>query len=55
MKSVKFSEQELVDVFQVEELEKRYEMGWLPDSGTGKGTYNEKAGFSVEVSATWKF
>jgi hypothetical protein len=29
MKDVKFDERELAEIFQVEELEKRYEMGWI--------------------------
>lgn len=32
------NEQEILDLFQVEELEKRYEMGWVRVSASGSHT-----------------
>jgi hypothetical protein len=52
MKNVKFDERELAEIFQVEELEKRYEMGWLSGGEVkGEATYSQGQ-FSVEVSVS---
>ena len=42
-------EQEMLELFHVEELEKRYEMGWLHDA-TVSGTVNSDGTASVTVS-----
>lgn len=47
------NEQEMLELFQVEELEKRYEMGkW---SVSGGGSYNSTTGGTVNVSGTYTF
>jgi hypothetical protein len=52
MKNVKFDEQELAEIFQVEELEKRYEMGW--SAGASAGT-SEKDGWYVRGSINYSW
>lgn len=46
------NENELLDLFQVEELEKRYEMGWI-SSGEVSGSVDSNG--TVEVKGTIKF
>lgn len=46
------SNEKLMEMFQIEELEQRLEM---KVAVTGKGTYTQKDGGGVEVSATWSF
>ena len=48
-------ERALVNAFEVEELEKRYEMGWAPDSGGVSGGYSETNGWEAKGQLTWKF
>ncbi|MDR0866022.1 MAG: hypothetical protein LBO74_13970 [Candidatus Symbiothrix sp.] len=55
MKDVKFNAQELADVFQVEELEKRYEMGWVKAEVTPDVKWSQASGFSAEISVKLSF
>lgn len=50
------NEQEMLDLFQVEELEKRYEMGWIKSTSVSAGTStNTRTGVTdVNVSVTVK-
>lgn len=48
------NQKEMLDLFQVEELEKRYEMGWAPSSGSVKGGANHNGPY-VEAQANWTF
>ncbi|MDR3339538.1 MAG: hypothetical protein LBT25_05490 [Candidatus Symbiothrix sp.] len=52
MDQVKFDEQELSELFQVEELEKRYEMGWLKSIDFD---YEENPDGSKSFSSTFVF
>jgi hypothetical protein len=51
MKNQEPQEQEMLDLFQVEELEKRYEMGSWSISGTASSTN----GGTVSVTGTYTF
>lgn len=45
---------EMLELFQVEELEKRYEMGWAPSTGSAKGGANHNGPY-VELQVNWNF
>ena len=55
VQALEFDEKALVNAFEVEELEKRYEMGWAPDSGGVSGGYSEINGWEAKGQLTWKF
>ncbi|MGK7650544.1 hypothetical protein ACSQ7D_11185 [Capnocytophaga sp. G1920] len=46
-------EKALVNAFEVEELEKRYEMGWAPDTLEISGGYSETDGWNVKGGGKW--
>ena len=48
-------EKALVNAFEVEELEKRYEMGWAPDSGGVSGGYSQINGWEARGELNWNF
>lgn len=48
-------QEEALSLFEVEELEKRYEMGWAPDKGSVKGSYSQKDGWKGEWGIEWIF
>jgi hypothetical protein len=48
-------EAQLVQQFQVEELEKRYEFGWGPSTASTSVSYTQSSGVTATASATWKF
>ncbi|MDR3339539.1 MAG: hypothetical protein LBT25_05495 [Candidatus Symbiothrix sp.] len=53
MNQVKFDEQELNELFQVEELEKRYEMGWIKsasyETNSGHGGRTDWVSVSIPI------
>ncbi|MDR0506833.1 MAG: hypothetical protein LBH32_08480 [Dysgonamonadaceae bacterium] len=49
---VNFDQQELAEIFQIEELEKRYEMGWSMSASAGA---SQKEGWYVRGSVTYSF
>ena len=51
------NEQEMLDLFQVEELEKRYEMGWIKKTevSAGTSTNTQTGATTVDTSATLTF
>lgn len=53
-KTSKLDENQVLANFQVEELEKRYEMGWAPSSGGASVSYGSD-GWGATVSGTWNF
>ena len=46
------NEQEILDLFQVEELEKRYEMGWIKG---GSASISASSNGTVTATGTIKF
>ena len=55
VQALEFDEKALVNAFEVEELEKRYEMGWAPDTLEVSGGYSEADGWNVRGGGKWKF
>ena len=53
VQALELDEKALVNAFEVEELEKRYEMGWAPSSVGGSGGYSESDGWNFKVESTW--
>ena len=55
VQALELDERALVNAFEVEELEKRYEMGWAPDSGGLSGGYSETNVLEAKGQLTWRF
>lgn len=55
VEEINLQEELALSLFEVEELEKRYEMGWAPDKGNIKGSYSEKSGWGFEGGLAWDF
>lgn len=52
--SKEISEDQILANFEVEELEKRYEMGWAPSSAGGSVSVGSD-GWGATGSVTWNF
>lgn len=50
------NEDKLMEMFQIEELEQRYEMGWSPDKGSVGAKYNTlNDSWELTGTLTWQF
>lgn len=48
------NEQEMLDLFKVEELEKRYEMGWIKGASFSTGTSTDLQTGGTKFNTTFK-